>query len=43
MAEKFKALTDKHIEFINNQHIFFVGTAGRAGMVNCLHWSTSNI
>lgn len=34
MAEKFEALTDKHIEFIRNQHIFFVGTAASEGSVN---------
>lgn len=34
MAEKFEALTDKHIEFIENQHIFFVGTAAKEGAVN---------
>lgn len=34
MAEKFDALTNKHIEFINDQHLFFVGTAGKEGLVN---------
>ncbi|WP_299946354.1 pyridoxamine 5'-phosphate oxidase family protein [uncultured Microbulbifer sp.] len=34
MAEKFKALTEKHIGFIGNQHIFFVGTAASEGFVN---------
>lgn len=34
MADQFKKLEDKHIEFINNQHLFFVGTAGAQGMVN---------
>lgn len=34
MAERFESLTDKHIEFIALQHIFFVGTAGREGSVN---------
>ena len=34
MSEKFEALTDKHIEFIGNQHIFFVGTAASEGLVN---------
>lgn len=34
MSEKFKTLTDKHIDFINNQHLFFVGTAGTEGFVN---------
>ena len=34
MAERFEELTDKHIDFIKNQHIFFVGTAGEEGFVN---------
>ena len=34
MAEQFKALTDRHIEFIGKQHIYFVGTAGSTGSVN---------
>ena len=34
MAEKFEALTKKHIEFIKEQHIFFVGTAASEGSVN---------
>lgn len=34
MAEKFAELTEKHIQFIENQHIYFVGTAGAEGMVN---------
>jgi len=34
MAEQFEALSDKHIEFIKNQHIYFVGTAGKEGRVN---------
>ncbi len=34
MAERFEQLIDKHIEFIKNQHIFFVGTAGVDGFVN---------
>lgn len=34
MAEKFEQLNDKHIEFIKNQHVFFVGTAGVDGFVN---------
>ncbi len=34
MAEKFDKLDQKHIEFINNQHIFFVATAGCEGFVN---------
>jgi len=34
MAERFSKLEKKHIEFINNQHIYFVGTAGAEGFVN---------
>jgi len=34
MADQFDALTDKHTEFIKNQHLFFVGTAGAEGFVN---------
>ncbi len=34
MADRFEALTDKHIEFIADQHLFFVGTAGADGYVN---------
>ena len=34
MSEKFEALTEKHIDFIKNQHIFFVGTAGSEGRIN---------
>jgi hypothetical protein len=34
MAEKYEVLEEKHIEFINQQHIFFVGTAGADGLVN---------
>jgi len=34
MSEKFEALTEKHIEFIKKQHIFFVGTAASEGSVN---------
>jgi hypothetical protein len=34
MAEQFSALQDKHVEFIREQHIFFVGTAGAEGRVN---------
>lgn len=34
MAEQFKALTDKHIDFINRQKLFFVGTAGAQGYIN---------
>ena len=34
MAEQFSSLNEKHIKFIQNQHIFFVGTAGAEGFVN---------
>ena len=34
MSEKFEALTEKHIEFINHQHVFFIGTAASEGSVN---------
>ena len=34
MAERFKELNERHIEFINQQHLFFVGTAGAEGTVN---------
>src|SRR5690606_28509449 len=34
MGEKFKALTDDHIEFINQQKIFFVGTAAADSLIN---------
>ncbi|MEM1155172.1 MAG: pyridoxamine 5'-phosphate oxidase family protein [Pseudomonadota bacterium] len=34
MAEQFSALDQKHIDFIQQQHLFFVGTAGVEGRVN---------
>ena len=34
MGDRYSALTDQHIEFIGNQHIFFVATAGAEGRVN---------
>jgi hypothetical protein len=34
MAARFKELSEKHKEFIRQQHIFFVGTAGAEGKVN---------
>jgi hypothetical protein len=34
MAERFDKLTEKQIEFIRQQHIFYVGTAGAEGTVN---------
>ena len=34
MAERFEKLNDKHIDFIRQQHLYFVGTAGVEGFVN---------
>lgn len=34
MSEKFESLDDKHIEFIEKQSIYFVGTAGVESSVN---------
>lgn len=34
MSEKFDQLTSQHISFIEQQHIYFVGTAGADGFVN---------
>lgn len=34
MAERFDALNDKHIAFIEAQQMYFVGTAGAEGFVN---------
>ncbi len=34
MAEQFGSLTPKHIEFIERQPVFFVGTAGAEGKIN---------
>ncbi|MBQ76655.1 MAG: pyridoxamine 5'-phosphate oxidase [Gammaproteobacteria bacterium] len=34
MAEKFDTLSERHIEFIQQQHMFFVGTAAAEGTVN---------
>lgn len=34
MAERFDSLSDKLIEFIGKQHLFFVGTAAAEGSVN---------
>ena len=34
MAQQFPALEAKHIDFIREQHIFFVGTAGSEGYIN---------
>lgn len=34
MADRFPELSEKLIEFIANQHLFFVGTAGAEGFIN---------
>ncbi len=34
MAEQFGSLTPKHVEFIERQPVFFVGTAGAGGKIN---------
>lgn len=34
MSEMFEQLSQKHIEFINRQHVFFLGTAGADGFIN---------
>ena len=34
MSDRFEQLTDKHIDFIKRQHLFFVGTAGEEGFIN---------
>ncbi|MFT4519176.1 MAG: hypothetical protein ACI9JM_001567 [Halioglobus sp.] len=34
MAEQFEHLEEKHISFIQEQHLFFIGTAGAEGAVN---------
>ena len=34
MAERFSQLNDKHIDFINRQHMYFVGSAAADGFVN---------
>ncbi len=34
MGQKFDNLNQGHIDFINKQHIFFIGSAGREGFVN---------
>lgn len=34
MAERFEQLTEKHMEFIRDQHMYFVGTAPAEGFVN---------
>lgn len=34
MGERFQSLAEKHIDFISDQQLFFVGTAAAEGMVN---------
>jgi len=34
MADQFGSLSEKHIQFINGQHLFFVCTAASEGSVN---------
>lgn len=34
MADRYEALTDKHIEFIKQQHLFVVATAAADGFIN---------
>jgi hypothetical protein len=34
MGDRFSALKDEHISFIEQQHMYFVGTAGAEGQVN---------
>ncbi len=34
MAERFNSLSEKHIEFIKKQHLFFVSTAPLEGFIN---------
>jgi len=34
MAERFRTLDKRHIDFIEKQHLFFIGTAGAEGTVN---------
>lgn len=34
MGKRYKVLNEEHIEFIKQQYIFFVGTAGAVGTVN---------
>ena len=34
MAQRYEELSDDHIEFINHQKIFFVGTAANDGTIN---------
>jgi len=34
MSDQFEQLSEKHIDFIKQQHLFFVGTAAADGLVN---------
>ena len=34
MGTRYESLSDQHIAFIENQHLFFTGTAGATGKVN---------
>ncbi len=34
MSERFEQLSDKHIQFIKNQHLYFIGTAASEGHIN---------
>ena len=34
MGDRFERLSEKHIDFISHQHMFFVGTAAAEGFVN---------
>ncbi|RDH80716.1 MAG: pyridoxamine 5'-phosphate oxidase [endosymbiont of Galathealinum brachiosum] len=34
MSDKFEKLTEKHIQFIKNQHMYFIGTAAPEGYIN---------
>ena len=34
MGDRFEKLSDKHIDFISRQHVFFVGTAADEGFIN---------
>ena len=36
MGQQFSELNDRHIEFISEQKIYFVGTAAETGSVNDL-------
>ena len=36
MGTQYDSLSDQHIKFIGQQHLFFSGSAGPEGKVNCL-------